>query len=149
MTTGKSIAFTGRNFVGKVMSLLCNMLSRLVITFLPRSKRLFTSWLQSPCAVILELPQTMLFMGNIDRFSFPGLPNHWRWWLQPWNEKTLAPWMKTYGKTRQHIKKHRHYLPTNVHIVKAMIFAVVIYGCESWTIRRLSTEELILWTVIL
>ena len=57
MTTGKTIALTRWTFVGKVMSLLFNMLSRLVITFLPRSKRLFISWLQSPSAVILEPPK--------------------------------------------------------------------------------------------
>ena len=54
MTTGKTIALTRRTFVGKVMSLLLNILSRLIITFLPRSKRLLISWLQSPPAVILE-----------------------------------------------------------------------------------------------
>ena len=54
MTTGKIIALARRTFVGKVMSLLLNMLSRLVIVFLPRSKRLLISWLQSPSAVILE-----------------------------------------------------------------------------------------------
>ena len=54
MTTGKTIALTRCTFVGKVMSLLFNILSRLVITFLPRSKRLLISWLQSPPAVILE-----------------------------------------------------------------------------------------------
>ena len=54
MTTGKTIALTRRTFVGKVMSLLFNMLSRLVTPFLPRSKRLSVSWLQSPSAVILE-----------------------------------------------------------------------------------------------
>ena len=54
MTTRKTIALTRQTFVGKVMSLLFNMLSRLVITFLPRSKRLLISWLQSPSAVILE-----------------------------------------------------------------------------------------------
>ena len=54
MTTGKTIALTRRTFVGKVMSLLMNMLSRLVITFLPGNKRLLASWLQSPSAVILE-----------------------------------------------------------------------------------------------
>ena len=54
MTTGKTIALTGRTLVGKEMSLLLNMLSRLVITFLPRSKHLLFSWLQSPSAVILE-----------------------------------------------------------------------------------------------
>uniref|UniRef100_A0AC11CUZ0 Uncharacterized protein n=1 Tax=Ovis aries TaxID=9940 RepID=A0AC11CUZ0_SHEEP len=57
MTTGKTIALTRWTFVGKVMSLLFNMLSRLVITFLPRSTCLLISWLQSPCAVILEPPQ--------------------------------------------------------------------------------------------
>ena len=57
MTTGKTIASTRRTFVDKVMSLLLNMLSRLVIIFLPRSKRLLISWLQSPSAVILEPPQ--------------------------------------------------------------------------------------------
>uniref|UniRef100_A0AC11DXL9 Uncharacterized protein n=1 Tax=Ovis aries TaxID=9940 RepID=A0AC11DXL9_SHEEP len=54
MTTGKTIAFTRQTLVGKVMSLLLNILSRLVITFLPRSKRLLIPWLQSPSAVILE-----------------------------------------------------------------------------------------------
>ena len=54
MTTGKTIGLTRQTFVGKVMSLLFNMLSRLVITFLPKSKRLFISWLQSPSAVILK-----------------------------------------------------------------------------------------------
>ena len=53
-TTGKTIALTRQTFVGKVMSLLLNMLSRFVMTFLPRSKRLLISWLQSPSAVILE-----------------------------------------------------------------------------------------------
>ena len=57
MITGKSIALTRWTFVGKVMSLLFNMLSRLVITFLPRSKHLLISWLQSPSAVILEPPK--------------------------------------------------------------------------------------------
>ena len=54
MTTGKTKVLTSRTFVSKVMSLLFNMLSRLVIAFLPRSKRLLISWLQSPPAVILE-----------------------------------------------------------------------------------------------
>ena len=57
MTTGKTIALTRQTFVGKVMSLLFNMLSRLVIAFLPRSKHLLISWLQSPSAVILEPPK--------------------------------------------------------------------------------------------
>ena len=57
MTTGKAIALTRWTFVGKVMSLFVNMLHRLVIAFLPRSKYLLISWLQSPSAVILELPK--------------------------------------------------------------------------------------------
>ena len=57
MTTGETIALTIWTFVGKVMSLLFNMLSRLVIAFLPRSKHLLISWLQSPSAVILEPPK--------------------------------------------------------------------------------------------
>ena len=57
MTTGKTIALIRRTFVGKVMSLLFNMLFRWVITFLPRSKHLLISWLQSPSAVILEPPK--------------------------------------------------------------------------------------------
>ena len=57
MTTGKTITLTRRTFVGRVMSLLFNMLSGLVITFLPRSKHLLISWLQSPSAVILEPPK--------------------------------------------------------------------------------------------
>ena len=61
MTTGKTIALTRWTFVGKVMSLLFNMLSRLVITFLPTSKHLFISWLQSPSVVILEPPQNKVY----------------------------------------------------------------------------------------
>ena len=56
----------------------------------------------------------------------------------------LAPWKKSYNQSRQYIKKQRHYFATNVHLVKAMVFQVVMYGCESWTIRKLSTEELML-----
>ena len=60
MTTGKPIALTRQTSVGKVMSLLFNMLSRLVITFIPRSKCLLISWLQSPSPVILEPPKIKL-----------------------------------------------------------------------------------------
>ena len=76
MNTGKNIALTRWTFDGKVMSLLFNMLSRLVITFLPRSKRLLISWLQSPCAEILE-PQKI----KSDTVS-PSM----KWWDQmPWS----------------------------------------------------------------
>ena len=65
MTTGKTIALTRQTFVGKVMSLLLNMLSRLFITLLPRSKHLLISWLQSPSAVILELRKISLTLYQI------------------------------------------------------------------------------------
>ena len=81
--------------------------------------------------------------GNSDRLSFLGLQNHYRWWLQPWNEKTLAPWKKSYDKPRERIKKQRHSF-TNKGLVKAMVLPVVTYGCESWTIKKLSAEELML-----
>ena len=71
MTTGKTIALTRRTFVGKVMSLLFNMLSRLVITFLPRSKRLLISWLQSPSAVILESKKQSLSLFPLFPHLFP------------------------------------------------------------------------------
>ena len=66
MTAGKTTALTRRTLVGKVMSLLFNMLCRLVITFLPRSKRLLISWLQSPSAVILEPPKNGFQLGFHD-----------------------------------------------------------------------------------
>ena len=81
MTTGKTITLTRRTFVGKVMSLLLNMLSRLVITFLPRSRCLLTSWLHSPSAVILEPPKLSLSLFPLFPHLFPM-----KWWDQmPWS----------------------------------------------------------------
>ena len=71
MTTGKTIALTRWNFMGKVMSLLFNMLSRLVIAFLPRNKCLLISWLQSPSAVILEPPQKICHCFHYFPIYFP------------------------------------------------------------------------------
>jgi len=71
MTTGKTVALTRLTFVGKVMSLLLNMLSRLVITFLPRSKRLLISWLQSWSAVIFEPPQIVSHCFHCFPIYFP------------------------------------------------------------------------------
>ena len=67
MTAGKTKALTRWTFVGKVISLLLNMLSMLVITFLPRSKRLLISWLQSPSTVVLEPPK--IKSGTVSTFS--------------------------------------------------------------------------------
>ena len=58
--------------------------------------------------------------------------------------KELAPWKKSYDQPRQHIKKADITLPTKVRLVKAMDFPVIMYGCESWTIKKLNTEELML-----
>ena len=81
MTTGKTIASTRRTFVGKVMSLLFNMLSRLVITFFPRSKRRVISWLQSPSAVILEPPK--IKAATVSTAS-PSVCHEW-WDQMPWS----------------------------------------------------------------
>ena len=54
---------------------------------------------------------------------FGGLQNHFRWWLQPWNYKTLAPWKKSYDLPIEHIKKQRHYSANKVHLVKALVFS--------------------------
>ena len=56
--------------------------------------------------------------------------------LSTFRKKTLAPWKKSYDQHRQNIKKQRLTLPTKVHIVKAIVFPVVMYGCESWTIKK-------------
>ena len=78
MTTGKTIALTRWTFVGKVMSLFLNMLPRLVITFLPRSKRLLISWLQSPSAMILEPPKIKSVTVS------PSICHEW-WDRMPWS----------------------------------------------------------------
>ena len=81
MTTGKTIALTRQTFVGRVMSLLFNMLSRLVITFLPRSKRLLISWLQSPSAVIFKPPKIKSVT-----FSTVSPSICMKWWdPKPWS----------------------------------------------------------------
>ena len=54
----------------------------------------------------------------------------------------LAPWKKSYDQPRQHIKKQRYYFATKVHLVKAMVFPVVIYGCESWTIKKAECQRI-------
>ena len=81
MTTGETRALTRQTFVGKVISLLLNLLSRLVITFLPRSKCLLISWLQSPSAVILEPKKIMSDTVSLFPHPFPM-----KWWDQmPWS----------------------------------------------------------------
>ena len=81
MTTGKTIALTRRTFVGKVMSLVFNRLSKMVITFLPKSKHLLISWLQSPSAVILKPPK----IKSDTIFTFPHLFAMKSWDQMPWS----------------------------------------------------------------
>ena len=81
-------------------------------------------------------------METVSDFIFGGLQNHCRWWLQPWNSKTFAPWKKSYDQPRHRIKKQRHYLPTKFYLVKDMIFPVVMYGCESWTIKKAELQRI-------
>ena len=72
---------------------------------------------------------------NSDRFCFPGLQNHCSDCKHE-VKKMLIPWKKSYDKPRQHIKKRDITLPTKVCIVKAMVFPVVMYRCESWAIKK-------------
>ena len=75
--------------------------------------------------------------GNSDSLSFLGLQNHCRWWMQPWNQKTLTFWKKSYDKPRQHIKKQRYYSANkSPSSQKLMVFPAVMYGCESWIIKK-------------
>ena len=92
--------------------------------------------------------------GNCGRFYFGGLQNHCRWWLHPWNKKMLVPWKKSYDQSRQHSKKQSHYWGNFVCLAKAMVSPVVMYGCESWTVkkaecRRMYAFELWCWRRLL
>ena len=85
---------------------------------------------------------------------FAWAPNQCRWWLQSWNEKTLAPWKKSYDQTRQHFKKHRHYLTDKSLSSQSYGFSISHYGCESWTIKkgegqRIDAFELWCWRGLL
>ena len=88
--------------------------------------------------------------GNSDRLYFLGLQNRCRWWLQPWNLKTLAPWKKSYAKPRQSIKKQSHYLANKVCLAKVMFFS----SSHVWMWELDHKESLVLkswcfWTVVL
>ena len=85
---------------------------------------------------------------------FWGLQNHCRWWLQPWNKKMLAPWQKSYDNPDSILKSRDITLPTNVRLVYVMGFPVVLYGCESLTVkkaecRRIEAFELWCWRRLL
>ena len=91
---------------------------------------------------------------NSDRLYFLGLQNHSRCWLQPLNQKTLAPWKESYDQPRQNIEKQRHYFANKGLSSQGYGFPVVMYGCESWTIKkaerwRIDAFELWCWRRLL
>ena len=92
--------------------------------------------------------------GNSDRLYFLGFQKLFRWWLQPWNWKTCSLKEKTMTNLDSILKSRDITLPTKVCLVKAMIFPVVMYGCESWTIKeaehqRIDAFELWCWRRLL
>ena len=80
--------------------------------------------------------------GNSDRLHFLGLQNHCRQWLKPWTQKTLVPWEKSYDKPRYISKSKDITFPTNVCTVKAMVFPVVMYSCQSWTVKKAEGQSI-------
>ena len=88
--------------------------------------------------------------GSNERLYFLGLQNHFRWWLQPWNLKTLGPWKENYDKSRQYVKKQKHHFAKKGVYNQSYDFPVVIYRCASWTIKkaehqRIEAFELLCW----
>ena len=73
--------------------------------------------------------------------SFWGLQNHCRWWPQPWHWKMLAPWKKSYDQLGSILTSRDITLPTKVRLVKALVFPVVMYGCDSWTIKKVECQR--------
>ena len=80
--------------------------------------------------------------GNSERLYFLRLQNHCRWWLQPWNLKMLAPWKKSYYQTKLHIRKQRHYFSNKGPSSQSYGFSIVMYGCESWTIKKAECQRI-------
>ena len=62
--------------------------------------------------------------------------------MQPWNKKTLTPWKTSYDQPRQHIKKQRHYFVDKSPYIKSMVFPLIMYGCESWTIKKTEHQRI-------
>ena len=92
--------------------------------------------------------------GSSGWLYFGGLQNHCRWWLLQWNEKMLTPWKESYDQPRQHIEKQRHYSANKGPSSQSYVFLVVMYGCESWTVkkaehRRIDAFELWCWRRLL
>ena len=80
--------------------------------------------------------------GNSGWVYFSGLKNHCRWWLQPWNKRHLLLGRKVMANLESILKSRDITLPTKVHLVKAMVFPVVMYGCESWSIKKAEHQRI-------
>ena len=87
--------------------------------------------------------------GNSERLYFGGFQNHCRWWLQPWNSKTLAPWRKSYDQPRQHIKKQRHYFANKGPSSQNYGFPSHVWMWELDYKESWVPENWCLWTVVL
>ena len=140
MTIGKAIISTIQTFVGKVMSLLFNMLSRFVIAFLPRNKCLLISWLQSPSAVILETKKIKsviisIVSPSICQITADGDCSHEI-------KRSLLLERKVITNLDSILESRDITLPTKVCLVKAMLFSIVIYGCKSWTIKKTELQRI-------
>ena len=166
MTTGKTIALTRQTFVGKIMSLVFNMLSGLVIAFLSRSKPLLISWLQSPSAVILEPKKvkSVTVSGPITSWQIEGekvervtdflfLGSKITVVVDCSHEirRHLLLGRKAMTKLDSVLKSRDITLLTKAYLVKAVFFPVVMYGCESWTTKKAEhrTNELWCWRRLL
>ena len=80
--------------------------------------------------------------GSNDKFPLLGLQNRGRWWLQSWKWKTIASWQESNVKPRQCLESRDITLLTKVCIVKAMVFPVIMYDCESWTIKKAEHQKI-------
>ena len=125
MTTGKTIALTIQTFVGKVMSLLFNTLSRFVVAFLLRSESLLISWMQSPFT--METVEDFIFLGS--KITADGDCSHE-------SKRRLLLGRKAMTNLESILKSRDITLPTKVHLIKAKILPVVMHGSESWTIKK-------------
>ena len=146
MTTGKTIPLTTRTFVSKVMSLLFNMLFRFVIAFLPRSKHLLVSWLQSLSAVILEPKKiksvTLSTFSPFTAFLFLGSKITADSDCSHEIRKRLLLGKKVMTNLDSVLKSRDITLLTKVHIVKSMVFPAVTYGCDSWTVKKAECQRI-------
>ena len=153
MATGKTIAVTRQTFVGKVMSLLFNMLSRLIITFLPRNKGLFLMKVKEEREKVglkLNIQKTKIMASGLitsweidgetvetmSDFIFGGSKITADSGYSHEIKRHLLPGRKFMTNLVSILKSRDITLSTKVHIVKAMVFPVVMYGCESWTLKK-------------